>query len=173
MHLSHRFTSAQAPQKSFNCHLSHFHTSVVTSLSSAKCLPPRCFFSGPNRRKSVGPSLGCKAEVQVPTIVLEFYPGLLELYGFWHCYDEEVPLLPAGLDIFWELHPEASTELHSTMQNSCSPQASESGANSTPWESQNPVSITFPADGITLNILAESELSYFHCIEGCDKHFPP
>jgi hypothetical protein len=44
--------------------------------------------------------------------------GLLGLYGVWHCYDEAVTLLSVGLDIFCELHSEASTELHSTMQNS-------------------------------------------------------
>jgi hypothetical protein len=43
-HLSHRFTSAsnRAAQKSFRlCH-SHFRTSVSTSSSSAKHLPPSC-----------------------------------------------------------------------------------------------------------------------------------
>jgi hypothetical protein len=28
----------------------------------------------------------------------------------WHCHDEAVSLLPIGLDIFCELHPEASTK---------------------------------------------------------------
>jgi hypothetical protein len=42
IHLSHRFTSASksAPQKSFDCCLSHFRTFVLTSSSSAKHLPP-------------------------------------------------------------------------------------------------------------------------------------
>jgi hypothetical protein len=34
----------------------------------------------------------------------------------WHCHDEAVPLLPVGLDVFCEMHPEASTE-HTVMQN--------------------------------------------------------
>jgi hypothetical protein len=55
---------------------------------------------------------------EVPAVVVEFSPGLLWLYGDWHCHDEAVPLLPVGLDVFYELHPEASTQLHSTMQNS-------------------------------------------------------
>jgi hypothetical protein len=83
-------------------------------------------FSGPNRWKSLGASPGCKADVQeVPTVVLEFSPGLLGLYDIWHCHHEAVPLLPLGLDVFWELHPEASTELHSAMQNSCFHHTSE------------------------------------------------
>jgi hypothetical protein len=42
--LSHRFTSASKPAvlKSFDCCLSHFRTSVSTSSSSAKPLPPSC-----------------------------------------------------------------------------------------------------------------------------------
>jgi hypothetical protein len=55
---------------------------------------------------------------EVPTVVLEFSPGLLRLYGVWHCHDKAVPILPAGLDVFYKLHPEPSTELHSMMQNS-------------------------------------------------------
>jgi hypothetical protein len=38
-------------------------------------------------------------------------------------------------------------------------------AKSTTLESQNTVSITFPADGVTLNFFVEGELGYFHCIE--------
>jgi hypothetical protein len=59
--------------------------------------------------------------------VRPFCPGLLWLYGVWHCHDEAVPLLLVGLDAFCELHPEASTELHSTMQNSHFHHASENG----------------------------------------------
>jgi hypothetical protein len=55
---------------------------------------------------------------EVPTVVLEFSPGLLELYVVWHCHDEAVPFLSVGLDVFCELPPEASTELDSTMKNS-------------------------------------------------------
>jgi hypothetical protein len=55
---------------------------------------------------------GCKADIQEVPTVLESSSGLLGLYGFWHCHDEAVPLLPVGLDVSCELHPEASTELH-------------------------------------------------------------
>jgi hypothetical protein len=73
-------------------------------------------------------SLGCKADVQeVPTIVLEFSPGLLWLYEVWHCHYEAVPFLPVGLDVFCKLLPEASTELHSTMQNSHFHHTTENG----------------------------------------------
>jgi hypothetical protein len=43
---------------------------------------------------------------------------LLGLYGVWHSHDEAVPLLSVGSDVFCKFHSEASTELHSTMQNS-------------------------------------------------------
>jgi hypothetical protein len=69
-------------------------------------------FSVPNRWKSL-------ADVQeVPTAVLEFSPRFLGLYGVWQCHDEAVLLLPVGLDVFCELHPETSTEFHSKMQSS-------------------------------------------------------
>jgi hypothetical protein len=55
---------------------------------------------------------------KVPTIVLEFFHGLLGLREVWHCHDEAVPLLPVGLDAFCELYSKASAELHRTMQNS-------------------------------------------------------
>jgi hypothetical protein len=42
---------------------------------------------------------------EVPTVVLEFSPGLLRLYGLWHCYDEAVTLLPVGMDVFCDLLP--------------------------------------------------------------------
>jgi hypothetical protein len=44
IHLSHRFTSASksATQTYFDCCFSHFRTSVSTSSSSAKRLPPSC-----------------------------------------------------------------------------------------------------------------------------------
>jgi hypothetical protein len=54
----------------------------------------------------------------VPTVILEFPPGLLGLYGVRLCHDEAVPLLLVGLDVFCELHPEASTDTHSMTQNS-------------------------------------------------------
>jgi hypothetical protein len=49
------------------------------------------------------------------------------MYGVLHCHDKAVTLLPVGLDVFCELHPEASTELHDTMQNSHFYHASENG----------------------------------------------
>jgi hypothetical protein len=66
------------------------------------------------------------ADVQeVPIVVLEFYPWLFGLYGVWSCNDEAVHVLPVGLEVFCELHPDASTELHSTVQNSHFHHASE------------------------------------------------
>jgi hypothetical protein len=64
---------------------------------------------------------------EVPIVVFQFSPGLLRLFGVRHCHDEAVSLLPAGLDVFCELHSEASTELHSMMQNSHFHHASENG----------------------------------------------
>jgi hypothetical protein len=64
---------------------------------------------------------------EVPTVVLEFPTGLLGLYGVWHSHDEAITLLPVGLDVFCELNPKASTELHSTLQNSHFHHASENG----------------------------------------------
>jgi hypothetical protein len=49
------------------------------------------------------------------------------MYGVWHCHDEAILLLPGGLDVFCELQPEASTEIHSAMQNSHFHHASENG----------------------------------------------
>jgi hypothetical protein len=70
----------------------------------------------------------CKADVQeVPTAVLKFSPRLLGLYGVWHYHAEAVPLLPVGLDVSCELHPEASIELRSAIQNSYFIHASENG----------------------------------------------
>jgi hypothetical protein len=63
------------------------------------------------------------------------------------------------------MHPETSTELHSTIQNSHFHHTSEKWANSTPRESENEVSITFPSDGITLKIFVEGELGCYYCIE--------
>jgi hypothetical protein len=57
---------------------------------------------------------------------------LLGLYGVWHCHEKAVPLLPVGLDVFCELHPEASTELHGMMQNSHFHHASENGLTAHP-----------------------------------------
>jgi hypothetical protein len=77
-------------------------------------LPPRWFFSWPNRWMSLGAN--SKANVQeVPIVVLEFSPGLLGLFGVWHCYDKAVHLLPFVLDVFCKLYPKASTELRSMM----------------------------------------------------------
>jgi hypothetical protein len=75
-----------------------------------------------------GPSPGCMVDVrEVPTVVLEFCPGLLRLYGVWHCHDEAVPFLPVSVEVFCELCLEASTELHSTMQDSHFHPTSENG----------------------------------------------
>jgi hypothetical protein len=74
------------------------------------------------------PGPGCKADAQeVPSVVLEFSPGLLGPYEAWLCHDEAELHMQVGLDIFCELHPKASTELHTTMQNSHFHHASESG----------------------------------------------
>jgi hypothetical protein len=111
IHLSHRFTRASkpAPQKPLDCCLSHFRTSVSTSSPSARCLPPMWFLSGPDRWKSLRSSPSCEADVQeVPSLVPDFSPGLLGLYVVSQCH-EAVLLLPVGLDVFCELHPEAST----------------------------------------------------------------
>jgi hypothetical protein len=109
------------------------------------------------------------ADVQeVTTEVLEFSPGLLGLYGVWHCHDEAVPLLQVGLDVFCELHPKASTELHSTRQNSHFHHTSKDGLRVLP---ENPktrkVSITFLAYVVTLKFVVEGERGCIHCIEAC------
>jgi hypothetical protein len=99
IHLSITLSVHENPQ-----HRSFFTVVSATSVStwsSAKHLPLRWLFSGPNRWMSLGAKF-----------------GLLGLYVVWHCHYEVVPLLPVGLDVFCELHTEASTELHSTMQNS-------------------------------------------------------
>jgi hypothetical protein len=92
---------------------------------------------------------------------------LLWLYGVWHYHDEAVPLLPEGLDVFCELHLKASTELHSTMQNSHFDHTSENGLTVPPDNSKTRLSITFLADAVTLNLLVEGELECFHCIGAC------
>jgi hypothetical protein len=103
---------------------------------------------------------------EVPTVVPKFSPGLFGLYGAWHCHDEAVSLLPFGLEVFCELHPKASTELHSMVQNSHFHHASENVLTVFPENSKtSTVNITFPADGVTLNFLLEGELGCFHCIE--------
>jgi hypothetical protein len=76
------------------------------------------FGGGPNKWKSLKAKSGCKVDVQELLIAaFELSPGLLGLHGVWH-HDKAATLLPVGLDIFCELHPKASTELHSMMQNS-------------------------------------------------------
>jgi hypothetical protein len=92
--------------------------SVSTSSSSANVCHQGGVLADETDGSHYRPSPGCKADVQeVSTIVLEFSPGLLGLYGVWHCHDEAVHLLPVGLEVFCELHIEASTGLHSTIQN--------------------------------------------------------
>jgi hypothetical protein len=76
------------------------------------------------------PSLGCNVDVQtVPNllVVLEFSPGFLGLYWVWNYHDEAVLFLLVGLDIFYELHPKASTQLYSMIQNSHFHHISENG----------------------------------------------
>jgi hypothetical protein len=46
---------------------------------------------------------------------------------FSHFHDEAVSLLPVSPEVFCELHPEASTELHGTKQNLHLHHASENG----------------------------------------------
>jgi hypothetical protein len=72
----------------------------------------------------------------VSNVVVEFSPGLLGLYGVWHCHDEAVPCFPVSLDVFCELHPETSTELHNMMQNSHFHRASENGLTVLPENSE-------------------------------------
>jgi hypothetical protein len=110
-----------------------------------------------------GPTPGCKADVQeVPTVVLKISRALLGLYGVWHYHDKAVPLLPVGLDVFCKLHPEASTELHSThtMQNSHFHHPSEKGLRIPKHSKHN-----LPSWWHNLKILVEGELGCFHCIE--------
>jgi hypothetical protein len=72
--------------------------------------------------------LGCKVDVQeVLTVVLEFSPGLIKLYQVWYYQAEAVPFLPFALEVFCELHPEASIEFYSMMQNSHFLCSSENG----------------------------------------------
>jgi hypothetical protein len=45
-------------------------------------------------------SPGCKADIQeVHTVVLEFSPGLLDLYEICNCHDEGEHFLPVILDV--------------------------------------------------------------------------
>jgi hypothetical protein len=74
---------------------------------------------------------------EVSTAVPEFYLGSLELYVFRHCHHQATTLLPVNLDVFCELNPEASTELHNPMQNSHFHRASENGLAILP---ENPLS---------------------------------
>jgi hypothetical protein len=91
---------------------------------------------------------------------------LLGLYGVWHCYYEAVSFLLVGLDVFCKLFPEASMELHSTMQNSHFHHTFENGLRVLPENPKTTISITFPVDGIILNFFVEGEgeLGCFHCI---------
>jgi hypothetical protein len=90
----------------FGCYLSHFRTSVSASSSSARRLSPRCFLADQRDGHHYGPSPCCRADVQeVPTVVLEFFPGLLWPRGFGHCHDEAVHLLPVGLEVLCDLYP--------------------------------------------------------------------
>jgi hypothetical protein len=93
----------------------HFNLFVISETFATKVF----FLAEQTVGSHWGPNPGCKADVQeVPTVVLEFSPGLFRLYGVQQCHDEAVPLLPVGLEVFCELHSDALTELHSMMQNS-------------------------------------------------------
>jgi hypothetical protein len=74
--------------------------------------------------------------------------------------------LPLGLEVFCKFHVEASTELHSGMQNSHFHHASKNKIIVIPENLKTDlVSISFPADGVTLKFLVEGGLGCFHCIE--------
>jgi hypothetical protein len=104
-----------------------FNLFVISETSANKVFFYYSFLLANEDRSHYGLTPGCKVDVQkVPTVVLEFSPGLLRLYAFWHCHDV-VPLLPVGLEVFCELHLEASTELHGMLQNSYFHHASETG----------------------------------------------
>jgi hypothetical protein len=108
--------------------LSHFRTSVSTSSSSTKHLPPSWFLSGPKRWKSLGAKSGlyggCSWSSRCSCWILSWVA--VAVWGL-ALFDEAVPLLSVGLDVVCELHPEASTQLHSTMQNSHFHRACENG----------------------------------------------
>jgi hypothetical protein len=72
------------PQHRSLPHLS-FNLFVISETSATKVV----FYAN-----QTGGSPRCKANVQVPTVVLELSSGLLGLYGVWHCHDEAVPRLP-------------------------------------------------------------------------------
>jgi hypothetical protein len=101
IHLYCRFTTASKPS---------------TSSSSAKRMPQRCYFSGPNRWKSLGAKSGllgaCSRSSHRSSWMLSW---VARAVWAWHCHDEAVHLLPVRLEVFCELHPEAPTELHSTI----------------------------------------------------------
>jgi hypothetical protein len=102
----------------FNLFIFIFFIIIIIISSSSSSSHQGVFLVDETDESHWGPSPHCKPDVQeVPTVVLEFSPGLLRLYGVWNYNDEAVPLLPVGLDVFCKLHLEASTELHSTMQN--------------------------------------------------------
>jgi hypothetical protein len=122
--------------RSISTVLSHFRTSVSTSSSSAKLLPPRWLLSGPDKWKSLGVKSGLYcgylrsshcSSWNISWVVRAVWG--LEL-SWWNSIH-----LPVGLEVFCELHRETSTELHSTIQNSHFHHASENGLTVLP---QNP-----------------------------------
>jgi hypothetical protein len=93
----------------------HFNLSIISETFATKVI-----FYWTEQLKVTGGQVRAVRRTfkKLPTVVLEFSPGLLGLYGVWHCHDEAAPLLPVGLDALCELNPEASAELHSIIQNS-------------------------------------------------------
>jgi hypothetical protein len=152
-HLSNHFTSASKPavQKSFDCCLSHLHTSVLTSSSSAKHWPPSRFFSGPNRWKSLGAksTLWGKCSRSSHCISWNLPWVAWAVWGlalsWWSCTP-----LASWPGCFQQI---ASRSFNRTSQHSYDAEFTFSPsfwkwATSTHWESQNTVSITFQAGGI-------------------------
>jgi hypothetical protein len=65
-----------------------------TSSSLAKRLAQRWVLADQTDGSHYGPRPSCMEVFQdVPTVVPIFSPGLLGLYGVWHCHDETVPLV--------------------------------------------------------------------------------
>jgi hypothetical protein len=118
----------------FDCRLNHFFTFISIRSSSAKHLPPRGFFSGPNRWRSLRGQVQTKVNVpEVPTVVLEFPPGFFMLYVFWHCHDAAVFLWTASQSFNRTSQYYAEFTFSSHFWK---------WANNTPRESQSMVSIT-------------------------------
>jgi hypothetical protein len=97
-----------------------------------------------------GPSSGCKLDIQVLIIVLEFSAELLGLCVVSYFHDEAVSILPFGLTFSINYIPKFRQKFTYDTEFTLSLHLSK-WSNSTPRESKNVVSITFPADGVTSN----------------------